>query len=297
VTQDETEFLAQRFEAHREHLRAVAFRMLGSRSEAEDAVQESWLRLSRAAPETLENLGGWLTTVVGRVCLDLLRTRKTRREEAIGIEAESVANGDNTERDIALADSIGVAMLTVLDTLSPPERVAFVLHDMFNLSFEDIAAILGRSQVAARQLASRARRRVQRRPAESEADRLRQGELVAAFVAASRGGDFSALLEVLHPNVMLRSDAAALAASAARAGQGAPELGAAEIRGSENVATLFRGRAHGARPATVDGSPGLVVPINGELIAVFEFRVENDAIVEIALTSDRTTIEAMRLEY
>ena len=288
-----TEFLAQRFETHREHLRAVAFRILGSRSEADDAVQEAWLRLARAAPDTLDHLAGWLTTVVGRVCLDLLRTRKMRREEAIGAEVDSVANGDNSER----ADSIGMAMMTVLDTLSPPERVAFVLHDMFNLSFEDIATILNRSQVAARQLASRARRRVQRRPAASEADQLRQREIVGAFLAASRGGDFSELLAVLDPDVVLHADAAAMAASAARAGQGAPELVAPEIRGREPIAKLFQGRAQGARPASVDGSPGLVVPTGNELIAVFEFTIENGAIAEIALTSDAQTIAAMVLEY
>jgi RNA polymerase sigma-70 factor (ECF subfamily) len=293
----ETELLARKFEANRDHLRAVAYRMLGSRSEAEDAVQEAWLRLSRAAPDTLENLTGWLTTVVGRVCLDLLRTRKMRHEEAIGVEAQMLANDDNAERDIVLADSIGVAMLTVLDTLPPPERVAFVLHDMFNLPFEDIASIVGRSPVAARQLASRARRRVQGRPAISEADRLRQREVVNAFLQASRGGNFSALLAVLDPNVVLRADAAALAASAARASQGAPELRAHETHGREPIATLFHGRAKGARLASVDGSPGLVVPIGGALVAVFEFITENGVIIEIALTSDAQTIGAMALEY
>ena len=293
----DTEFLARRFEANREHLRAVAYRMLGSRSEADDAVQEAWLRLSRAAPETLENLTGWLTTVVGRVCLDVLRTRKMRHEEAIGTEAESVAIGDNTERDIALADSIGLAMLTVLDTLSPPERVAFVLHDMFSLPFDEIATILGRSQVSVRQLASRARRRVQGRPAVSEADRLRQREVVGAFLAASRGGDFSALLAVLDPGVVLRVDAAAMAASAAHARSGAPELVAPEVRGREPIAKLFQGRATSARPAWVDGSPGLVVPIGDKLIAVFEFTIENGSISEIALTSDPQTIESMTLDY
>jgi RNA polymerase sigma-70 factor (ECF subfamily) len=293
----ETELLARKFEANRDHLRVVAYRMLGSRSEAEDAVQEAWLRLSRAAPDTLENLTGWLTTVVGRVCLDLLRTRKMRHEEAIGVEAQMLANDDNAERDIVLADSIGVAMLTVLDTLPPPERVAFVLHDMFNLPFEDIASIVGRSPVAARQLASRARRRVQGRPAISEADRLRQREVVNAFLEASRGGNFSALLAVLDPNVVLRADAAALAASAARASQGAPELRAHETHGREPIATLFHGRAKGARLASVDGSPGLVVPIGGALVAVFEFITENGVIIEIALTSDAQTIGAMALEY
>ena len=293
----ETELLARKFEANRGHLRAVAYRMLGSRSEAEDAVQEAWLRLSRAAPDTVENLTGWLTTVVGRVCLDLLRTRKMRHEETIGREAEAVANDDNAERDMALADSIGVAMLTVLDTLPPPERVAFVLHDMFNLPFEDIASIVGRSVVAARQLASRARRRVQDQPPVPEADRLRQREIVNAFLTASRGGDFSELLAVLDPNVVLRADAAALALSAARAAQGAPELREREMRGREPIAKLFQGRAKGARLASVDGSPGLVVPIGGALVAVFEFITENGAITEIALTSDAQTIGAMALEY
>jgi RNA polymerase sigma-70 factor (ECF subfamily) len=293
----ETELLAERFEANRDHLRAVAYRMLGSRSEAEDAVQEAWLRLSRATPDTLENLTGWLTTVVGRVCLDVLRTRRMRHEETIGREAETVANDDNAERDIVLADSIGMAMLAVLNTLSPPERVAFVLHDMFNLPFEDIAAIVDRSPAATRQLASRARRRVQGRPAVSEADRQRQREIVNAFLMASRGGDFSALLAVLDPNVVLRADAAAVTLSAARAAQGAPELRGPETRGRESIAKLFQGRAKGARPASVDGNPGLVVPVGGQLLAVFEFTIENGAITEIALTSNAKTIEAMALEY
>jgi RNA polymerase sigma-70 factor (ECF subfamily) len=271
--------------------------MLGSRTEAEDAVQEAWLRLSRAAPDAVENLKGWLTTVVGRVCLDLLRKRKMRHEEPIGVEAESVASDDGAERDVALADSIGIAMLALLDTLSPPERVAFVLHDFFNLPFEDIAAILGRSPVAARQLASRARRRVQGQPAVADADRVRQREIVTAFLTASRGGDFAALLAVLDPDVVLRADAAAMAASAARAGQGAPVLLAPELRGREPIATIFQGRAQGARLASVDGTPGLVVPIRGELVAVLEFTIENGVIKEIALCSDPQTIQAMALEY
>jgi len=294
----ETELLAQRFEANRDHLRAIAYRMLGSRSEAEDAVQEAWLRLSRVDAGSVENLTGWLTTVVGRVCLDFLRTRKMRHEEAIGGEAETVANDDDAENDIMLADSIGMAMLAVLNALSPPERVAFVLHDMFDLPFEDIATIVGRSPVAARQLASRARRRVQGRPAISEADRLRQREIVNAFLTASQGGDFSALLAVLDPDVVLRADAAAMAASAARAGQGgALELPAPEIQGRATIATMFNGRAKAARLASVDGSPGLVVPIADVLVAVFEFTIENGAITEIALTSDMQTIKTMALEY
>ena len=293
----ETELLAQRFEANREHLRTVAYRMLGSRSEADDAVQETWLRLSRTDAGTIGNLTGWLTTVVGRVCLGFLRTRKMRREETIGVEAETVMSAQDAEHDIAFADSIGMAMLAVLDTLSPPERVAFVLHDMFNLSFEDIAPIVRRSAVAARQLASRARRRVQGQPAIAEADRLRQREIVNAFLTASRGGDFSALLAVLDPGVVVRADAKALALSAARAAQGAPEIIGPETRGREQVAKLFHGRARAARLASVDGCPGLVVPIGGTLVAVFEFTIENGTITEIALNSDAETIKSMVLEY
>lgn len=293
----ETELLAQRFEADREHLRTIAYRMLGSRSEAEDAVQEAWLRLSRADASAVDNLTGWLTTVVGRVCLDFLRTRKMRHEEVIGREAEAVTSNDDTERETALADSIGMAMHAVLDTLSPPERVVFVLHDLFNLPFEEIAPIVGRSSAAARQLASRARRRIQGQPAVSEADRLRQREIVNAFLSASRGGDFSALLAVLDPDVVVRADAAAIALSAARAAQGAPDLLGPETHGREQVAKLFQGRARAARPASVDGNPGLVVAVGGQLIAVFEFTIENGTITEIALTSDARTIGAMTLEY
>ncbi|MGN6517142.1 MAG: sigma-70 family RNA polymerase sigma factor [Rhizomicrobium sp.] len=293
----ETELLAQKFEANRDHLRAVAYRMLGSRSEADDAVQEAWLRLSRTDSGAVENLTGWLTTVVGRVCLDLLRTRKMRHEEAIGREAEAVADDGDAEREMALAGSIGMAMLAVLDTLSPPERVAFVLHDMFSLPFEDIARIVGRSPAATRQLASRARRRVQGQPEVSQTDRQRQREVVNAFLTASRGGDFSALLAVLDPGVVVRADAAAIALSAARAGQGAPPLLGPETRGREHVASMFRGRATTARLASVDGNPGLVVPIGGRLIAVFEFTIEDGLITEIALTSEPQTIEAMALEY
>ncbi|HVZ91063.1 MAG TPA: sigma-70 family RNA polymerase sigma factor [Rhizomicrobium sp.] len=291
----EAELLARRFEADRPRLKAVAYRMLGSPSEAEDAVQEAWLRLTRAEAGAVENLSAWLTTVVARICLDALRSRKARREEAIGLEAERIASADDAERDMALADSIGVAMLAVLETLTPPERVAFVLHDMFNLSFEDIAPIVGRSPAAARQLASRARRRVQGKPASPEADRDRQRQIVEAFLAASRDGDFEALLRVLDPDVVVRADAAAVKASLAAADRGAPAL-ASEIHGRENVARLFQGRARAAKPALVDGAPGLVVAFGGPPIAVFEFTVENGAIVEIALTSDAGTIAAMRLE-
>src|SRR5712692_6391823 len=205
---DEHEWLAERFEQDRTHLRAVAYRMLGSMSEADDAVQEAWLRLSRSGTSGVENLTGWLTTVVARVCLDMLRSRQARREEPLDAhEPESTVDGEggiDPEHEAVLADSVGLALLVVLATLSPVERVAFVLHDMFDLPFDEIAPIVGRSPAAARQLASRARRRVQGAATVPEADRTRQREVVDAFLAASRGGDLAALLAVLDPGVVLR---------------------------------------------------------------------------------------------
>jgi len=202
------DFLAEQFEANRGHLKAVAYRMLGARGEAEDAVQEAWLRLAGADAKgdagSVHNLRGWLTTVVARICLDMLRARAVRREEPIGPEAESVAGGADAEREAEIADSIGLAMLVVLETLAPAERVAFVLHDMFNLPFDEIAQVVGRSPAAARQLASRARRRVQGQPATPaiESDRARQREVIDAFLAAARGDDFAALLAILDPDVV-----------------------------------------------------------------------------------------------
>lgn len=294
---NEIEILAERFEANRAYLRAVAYRMLGSRTEAEDAVQEAWLRLSRAELDALGNLRGWLTTVIGRVCLDFLRNRKMRREEAIGEEAEALSSEEDPERDMALADSVGTAMLAVLDMLSPAERVAFVLHDLFNLTFETISDILGRSTAAVRQLASRARRRVQGRPPLSDTDRRRHDQVVTAFLAASRGGDFSALLAVLDPDAVLRADEAAMAGSATRASQGAPKLAPGDIQGHEAIAKLFLGRAREAQLVSVDGCSGVVVPIKGEPIAVFEFVIEYGVIVEIAVTANAQAIRAMELEY
>src|SRR5262245_50549224 len=237
--------LAPQFEANRAHLRAVAYRMLGSRNEAEDAVQEAWLRLLHADTRDLANLGGWLTTVVARVCLDLLRARKARREEPL-VAAADLAGDDDPERDLQLADSVGLALLVVLDTLAPAERVAFVLHDMFDLPFDDIAPIVGRSPTAARQLASRARRRVRSAPGTPDADRAQQRQIVGVFLAAARGGDFAALLAVLDPDVVLRADPAAVQASLARQAAGAPAL-APEIRGADAVAKTFVGRAKAAQ--------------------------------------------------
>lgn len=291
----EREILAERFEATRGHLRAVAYRMLGSRSEADDAVQEAWLRLAGADSGGVENLRAWLTTVVARVCLDMLRVRKTRREHPIGVEAETIPSGSDAEHETLIADSLGLAMLVILETLAPTERVAFVLHDMFNLPFEEIAPIVSRSPAAARQLASRARRRVQGNPAIPEADRARQRQVVGAFLTASRGGDFSALLALLDPDIVLRADAAAVEASLARASAGAPAL-APEVHGAEAVAKTFSGRAQAAQLATVDGYAGLVFAPGGKPRAVFEFVVENGQILEINLMGDARTIEELNLE-
>ena len=215
---DDRDWLAQRFEAHRPHLRAVAYRMLGSASEADDAVQEAWLRLDRADNDGIENLGGWLTTVVARICLDLLRARTSRHEEPLGTRlpdpTDRPQNGSDPEHEALLAEGVGLALLVVLDTLTPAERLAFVLHDMFAVPFDQIAAILGRSPNAAKMLASRARRRVQGTAAVPDTDPSRQRAVVEAFLAASRGGDLEALVAVLDPEVVLRADHTALALGA-----------------------------------------------------------------------------------
>jgi RNA polymerase sigma factor (sigma-70 family) len=287
--------LAERFEANRGHLRAVAYRMLGSKSEAEDAVQEAWLRLAGADTGGVDNLRGWLTTTVARICLDMLRARQSRREAPLDETVEAIPGADDTEQESLIADSIGVAMLVVLETLAPAERVAFVLHDMFDLPFDDIAPIVGRSAAAARQLASRARRRVRGAPSTAEADRARQREVVGAFLAAARGDDFSALLAVLDPDVVLRADAAAVAFSLARAGAGAPVL-APEIRGADAVATTFRGRARAAQLALIEGDVGLVFAPGGRPLAVFDFVVANGRVVEISLIADPQRIAALDLQ-
>lgn len=292
----EKEILTQRFEQSRAHLQAVAYRMLGSRGEAEDAVQETWLRVAGADIGAVENLRGWMTTIVARICLDMLRARKSRREEQAGEEIDAVASEDDAARETEIADSIGVAMLVVLEALAPAERVAFVLHDMFDLPFEDIAPIVGRSPAAARQMASRARRRVQGKPPSPAADRAEQRKVVDAFLAASRAADFSALLSILDPDVMLRADAAAVAGSLARVSAGAPQL-APEIRGSEAVAKTFAGRATAARPAMVDGGVGLVYAPGGKPFVVFDFVIENGRVLEISLIADRATIAGLDLTF
>ena len=275
------DLVAQEFERHRSRLRAVAYRMLGSSTEADDAVQEAWLRLSRSDTSQVENLGGWLTTVVGRVCLDMLRSRRSRREEPLepGVRTAS----DNPEHEAVLADSLGLALLVVLETLTPAERVAFVLHDMFAMPFEEIAPIVGRSEAAARQLASRARRRVQGGGV-PDADLARRREIVDAFLAASREGDFQALLALLDPEVVLRSDDAAALMGADR-----------EARGARAVAETFAGRARVAQTALIDGEPGLVWAQAGQPRVVFSFKIAGGRIVAIDLIAGQERIRDLDL--
>jgi RNA polymerase sigma-70 factor (ECF subfamily) len=270
--------------------------MLGSASEAEDAVQEVWLRLIRSDASEVNNLGAWLTTVVARVCLDMLRSRNARREELLGQHAPephaSHPGPSDPEAEMAFADAVGPALLVVLETLVPAERVAFVLHDMFDLPFEEIAPIVGRSPEAARQLASRARRRV-RGVAVPESDVARHRQIVSAFLAASREGDFQALLAVLAPDVVLRADDAAVRAAAKWSG--APSL-ESEVRGASSVADTFKGRARGASAALIDGYPGAVWAVGGKPRAAFLFAVENGTITEIELVMDPARVSALDIE-
>jgi RNA polymerase sigma factor (sigma-70 family) len=291
VTVDERESLADRFEANRTRLRAVGYRMLGSVSEADDAVQEAWLRLSRSDTSGVENLDGWLTTVVARVCLDMLRSRKARREEPLGprVPEPIVSRGDEVDPEHAalLADSVGLAMLVVLETLAPAERLAFVLHDMFAVPFDEIAPIVGRSPATARQLASRARRRVQRAKPAPDPDLARQREVVDAFLAAARGGDFDALLAVLDPDVVLRIDRGAVPRGASR-----------EVRGARAVveqARTFVPLVASARPALVNGAAGVVVARRGRPLAVAGFTVAHGQIVEIDLLADPARLRELDL--
>ncbi len=282
---DEKIFLAEQFEANRAHLRAVAYRMLGSVSEVDDAVQDTWLRLSRADASAVENLGGWLTTVVARVCLDMLRARKSRREEPMGPQVPEPVADDRRERDAEIADSVGAALLVVLETLAPAERLAFVLHDMFAVPFEEIAPIVGRTPAAARQLASRARRRVQGAPPPADADVSRQRQIVDAFLAASRNGDFEELLAVLDPDVVFRADQAA---------QRMGSLG--EIRGAAAVAETFKGRAQTARPALVDGEMGVAVIFGGRLRIVLRLAIAGDRIAAMEAVAEADRIGQLDVE-
>jgi RNA polymerase sigma-70 factor, ECF subfamily len=288
---NEADLLAERFEHYRTHLRAVAYRMLGSLSEADDAVQEAWIRLSRADTTEVENLGGWLTTVVARVCLDMLRSRKSRREEPLGVHVPepivSSADGVDPEQQALLADAVGLALLVVLETLAPAERLAFVLHDMFAVPFEEIAPIVGRSPTAARQLASRARRRVQTADTTPDVDLSRQREIVDAFLAAARGGDFEGLLAVLDPDVVLRADAGALPAPASRLVHGA--------RAVAKGAIGFRRVAATAQPALVNGTAGLVAWLDERPFSVMAFTIRGGKIVEIYVLADPERLRALDL--
>src|SRR5438445_1925498 len=287
------QWLAERFEEHRSRLRAVAYRMLGSLSEADDAVQDAWLRVSRADTSEVENLGAWLTTIVARVALNILRSRTIRREQPLDVHLPDPvvdpADGTNPEHEALLADSVGLALLVVLETLSPAERLAFVLHDMFGLPFEEIAPIVERNPAATRQLASRARRRVRGVRPEATAESLaHQREVVDAFLAASREGDFEALVSVLDPNVVFRSD------------RGTDlSLGAVQITGAEEVADVILARgtpfAPFARPAVVDGQAGAVVVVAGRLRSVVKFTVAGDRVVGMDLTIDPETLRRLRI--
>ncbi|WP_416519538.1 sigma-70 family RNA polymerase sigma factor [Streptomyces achromogenes] len=275
----DNDFLAERFEAYRGHLRAVAYRMLGSAAEAEDAVQEAWVRLSRSGTGEVTNLGGWLTTVVGRVCLDMLRSRRTRGEEPLESRLPAPSEEPDPAQRALLADSVGLALLVVLDTLSPAERLAFVLHDMFGVPFEEIAGVLGRTPAAARQLASRARRRV--RGAEApEADLARQRRVVDAFLAAARDGDFEGLLAVLDPDVEARTESG-VNSGAARVAAGA---------------VSFAHLARVARPALIDGVTGLAVFADGQVTRVLAFGFAADRITEIDIVTDPSRLAELTVE-
>jgi RNA polymerase sigma factor (sigma-70 family) len=281
------DLLADQFEANRAHLRSVAYRMLGSISEAEDAVQESWLRLSRSDTSGVDNLGGWLTTVVARVCLDMLRSRKSRREEPETAHVpDPIIDRDDTanpEDQVILADSVGLALLVVLETLSPAERLAFVLHDVFAMPFDEIAPIVGRNQAAARQLASRARRRVQGSGPAPDANRAEQRRLVDAFYAAVRDGDFDALLAVLDPDVVIRVDTGPVGASRV-------------VHGAETVARqamTFARYAQFARRALVNGAAGVVATSGGRTYSVVGFTARGGKIVEIDILADRERLRRL----
>jgi RNA polymerase sigma-70 factor (ECF subfamily) len=275
---DERDQLSARFEASRPRLRALSYRMLGSAEEAEDAVQETWLRVGRAGAGEVENLGGWLTTIAARICLDRLRARRARPEDVAGIRPPELpvapAEASDPEQEAVLADSVGSAMVVVLDLLAPAERVAFVLHDVFGVPFEEIGGIVGRSPEAARQLASRARRRVRATTATGDVDLVRRREIVEAFLAAARGGDFDALFRALDPDVVLRPDAAAVRMGALR-----------EVRGAGAVAETMRGGARAARLALVGGRAGLAWAPGGRIRGAIEFTID-DRIVAIDFIGD-----------
>jgi RNA polymerase sigma-70 factor (ECF subfamily) len=291
---NEQGWLTERFEENRPRLRGVAYRMLGSLSEAEDAVQEAWLRLERTDAAGVDNLAGWLTTVVSRVCLDMLRARRSRREEPIGVQVPG--EGVDPEGEAVLADSVGLALLVVLDTLAPAERLAFVLHDLFGMPFEQIGSIVGRSPEAARQIASRARRRVRGAPSGSEVQRERQREVVEAFVRAARAGDLEGLLAVLDPDAVIRIDGAARMAGGAADAAPTPR----EIRGASTWATRFLAFSRGMRDpqpsfALVDGSVGLILAPRGKLSRAMIFSVANDKVTRVEVIAEPARLHALEI--
>jgi RNA polymerase sigma-70 factor (ECF subfamily) len=280
---DDELWLIERFESERARLQAVAYRMLGSSTEAEDAVQEAWLRLNRTDPSSVDNLSGWLTTVVARVSLDMLRSRSSRREDPLADDSQltrATGADDDPEEQAVLADSLGPALLVVLDTLAPAERLAFVLHDLFAVPFDEIAPLVGKSPAAARQLASRARRRVQGAETASDSRTARRREVVEAFLLASRTGNLTGLLELLDPDVVLRADQAAVRMGAA-----------AEVTGAQAVADTFSGRARHARLALIDGLPGAVWAQAGSAKVAFEFSVSDGKITAIELLADPEVLD------
>jgi RNA polymerase sigma factor (sigma-70 family) len=283
--------LTEEFETHRKHLRGVAYRMLGSLNEADDAVQESWLRLNRSETRAIDNLGGWLTRVIARVCLDMLRSRKSRREQPLSERApDSIMSQDHEtspEHEALLASSVGLALLVVLDRLAPAERVAFVLHDLFAVPFDEIGAVVGRSQVASKKLASRARDRVHGVATVGEVDHARHYAVVEAFLTAARGGDLNALVELLAPDVVRRADRFAV-----------PSQIATEVRGAPAVADETRTYTHRARSsevALVDGTPGIVVAPHGRLFAVMRMSTEQGRITEIDVIADPKRLDQLPL--
>jgi RNA polymerase sigma-70 factor (ECF subfamily) len=283
-------WLVHEFERLRPYLRSVAYRMLGSVAEADDALQESWLRLDRRPPDETETLRPWLTTVVGRICLDMLRSRRSRREDYAGswLPEPLVGAQDSPEDESVLADSVGLALLVVLETLAPAERLAFVLHDVFAIPFEEVGAVVGRSPVAARQLASRARRRIRDAHAEPDADFAVQRRVVDAFLVAARGGDFDALLALLDPDVVIRTDGGGRGPLARPPVVGAVDVGAYLRSGARSFAPL-------GRPAIVNGSPGVVVARNGAVVAVVGFTVRRGFITEIDIVGDPSKLRGVEL--
>ncbi|WP_374077134.1 sigma-70 family RNA polymerase sigma factor [Bdellovibrio bacteriovorus] len=293
---EKKDWLAKHFEERRSHLKAIAYRMLGSAGEAEDAVQETWTKLSQSESEQIENLNGWLTTVVARVCLDMLRSKKSKREESLDDEIYEIPSdgSDNPETHFMLADAVGPALLIVLDMLTPAERIAFVLHDLFDLSFEEIAPIIDRSEENARQLASRARRRI-RGAKNSQEDSERQREVISAFLAASRDGNFEALIKLLHPDATLRADETAVKIAEANKAKGAPQF-KKEIKGAKSVADTMNGKAAAAQLALINGLTGATWAPGGKPVVAFCFSVKDGKISDIEIVMDPKKLSTFDIE-